>query len=87
MGAFGLGIWMVDPMTSVSVYASYEKKLKVSAFATNTGIRASAIIKVEEVMIHVYDIEELDMLAAAIVEAREKLLALGVGSKPLQRAA
>ena len=87
MGAFGLGIWMVDPMMSVSVYASYEKKLKVSTFATLTGIRPAAIITVEEMMILVYEIEELDILAAAIVEAREKLLALGVGSKPLQEAA
>ena len=64
-------------MTSATVYASYGEKLKVSTFATpsDRGAGVSVLITIEGVTIHVCELEELDILAAIISEARLKFMA------------
>ena len=61
-------------MMSATVYASFGEKLKVSTFATEINGGPTVIITIEKANIHLNRIEELDILAAGIAEAREWLL-------------
>lgn len=61
-------------MMSATVYASFGEKLKVSTFSAGISCR-SVLITIEGATIHVTQLEELDILAAIIAEARVKFMA------------